>query len=82
MGCEMNREFRVVKQTPDKAALIRALKKVKGAIPYDGDASVQVLLPQKDGGTLRVGVTDDDVSDGELWFDNYRGLFGEIPQKG
>jgi len=60
---------------------IEELKQIKGAIQYDGDASVQVLLPQKDGRTLRVGVTDDDVSDGKLWWDHYKGLFGEIQQE-
>lgn len=58
----------------DPIKLISELKKIKGAISYDGDASSQVLLPVKDGRHLRIGVTDDDVGSGKLWFDYYEGL--------
>ena len=60
--------------------LIEELKKVNGALPYDGDASVQVLLPTIDGRILRVGVTDNDVSEApdKVWFDYYKGLNEEI----
>lgn len=64
-------------QSKDKLylALIRELKKVKGAQSYDGEASVQVRLPTTDGKYLRVGITDDDVAPGQgLWFDYYEGL--------
>lgn len=55
--------------------LIRFLKKVKGAINYDGEASVQVYIPLEDGSNLRIGRTDDDVADQQgLWFDFYGGL--------
>jgi hypothetical protein len=59
--------------------LIQELKKVKGAISYDGDCSVQVLLPTTDNKYLRVGVTDDDVAEKPgIWFDYYEGLNGEL----
>lgn len=58
--------------------LINNLKKVKGAISYDGDASIQVLLPTIDNKYLRVGVTDNDVGSGKLWFDYYEGFNSEI----
>lgn len=63
----------------NKVELIQELKKVKGSLSYDGDASVQVLLPT-DKGYLRVGMTDDDVAahPGEIWFDYYEGLNNEI----
>ena len=59
--------------------LIYQLLKVKGAINYSSDASMQVLLPTEDGKYLRVGVTDDDVAEVKgIWFDYYEGLNGEI----
>ena len=59
--------------------LIQELKKVKGAISYDGDCSVQVLLPTTDNKYLRVGVTDDDVAEKPgIWFDYYEGLNNEL----
>ncbi len=53
--------------------LIEELKEVKGAINYDGDASVQVLLPLNNGKFLRIGMTDDDVAEHphSLWADNF-----------
>ena len=54
---------------------IRRLKTLDGAIPYDGDASVQVVFKLANGKTLRIGVTDDDVADRPgLWCDQYPGL--------
>jgi hypothetical protein len=60
--------------------IIQELKKVVGAHSYDGDASLQVLLPTVDGRMLRIGITDEDVADlpGEIWFDYYPGLNSEI----
>ena len=60
--------------------LIQELKKVKGALPYDGDASTQVLLPTINDKYLRVGITDDDIAEQprEIWFDYYEGLNNEI----
>lgn len=54
--------------------LIELLKQVNGSISYDGDASVQVLLPLVNGDTLRIGITDEDVAPTQgLWFDiNYK----------
>ena len=50
--------------------LIQELKKVQGALSYDGDASCQVLLPIKDNKYLRIGVTDEDVAEVQgIWFD-------------
>lgn len=51
--------------------LIQQLKKLDGAISYDGDASVQVIFQLKSGKTLRFGVTDDDVTEnpGVMWID-------------
>jgi hypothetical protein len=55
--------------------LIALLKKVPGAISYDGDASSQVVLPLKNGNHVRIGITDNDVAPGQgLWFDQYEGL--------
>lgn len=67
----------------DEIELIEELKKVKGALSYDGNASVQVLLPTNDGKRLRVGYTDEDVAKhpGKIWFDYYEGLFGEVNSK-
>ncbi len=59
--------------------LIQHLKKIKGSVCYDGDASVQVVVPLIDGTWLRVGITDDDVAERPgLWFDFYEGLNGEL----
>lgn len=59
----------------DKAlAFVQALKGLDGAIPYDGDASSQVVFLLANGKTLRIGVTDNDVGSGFLWFDQYDGL--------
>ncbi len=55
--------------------LIKLLKKVAGAINYDGDASTQVMFKMRDGKNLRIGITDEDVAPGQgLWFDDYEGL--------
>ena len=56
--------------------LVSHLKQVVGAIDYDGEASVQVLLPLQGGGYIRIGVTDNDVSSHRncLWADRYKGL--------
>lgn len=57
--------------------LITALKTVSGALVYDGDASIQVLLPLASGGYLRVGMTDSDLNDDgvpAIWADRYQGL--------
>lgn len=51
------------------------LKKLPGAIPYDGDASVQVVFKLANGMNLRIGVSDSDCTDQlGLWADNYAGL--------
>jgi hypothetical protein len=58
---------------------IQHLKTLDGAIPYDGDASCQVVFKLANGKTLRIGVTDDDVTDQPgLWADQYEGLNGEL----
>lgn len=62
----------------NKFDFIRDLKKLDGAIPYDGDASVQVVFILANGKTLRFGITDEDISDGNLWFDQYPGLLNEF----
>lgn len=54
---------------------ISELKKLDGAIPYDGDASVQVVFKLANGKNLRIGITDSDVADKPgLWCDQYEGL--------
>lgn len=58
----------------DSIQLIRELKKIPGALSYDGDVSTQVLLPTVEGKYLRVGITDADIDTGKLWFDYYEGL--------
>jgi len=58
---------------------IAELKKLDGAIPYDGDASVQVVFKLSNGKTLRIGVTDGDLcDDAGIWCDQYQGLLGEF----
>jgi hypothetical protein len=51
--------------------LIQELKKIPGAISYDGEVSIQVLLPTMNGKHLRVGVSDDVPG---VWHDYYAGL--------
>lgn len=56
-----------------------ALKKLDGAIEYDGNASVQVVFKLTNGKTLRIGITDEDVAIDHsstlgLWCDQYEGL--------
>lgn len=54
---------------------IAELKKLDGAIKYDGDASVQVMFKLANGKTLRIGITDDDVAERKgIWCDQYQGL--------
>lgn len=65
----------------DQMRFIAELKKVVGARSYDGDFSLQVLLPTKDGRSLRIGLTDIDVGTGDIWFDYYKGLTPwELPE--
>lgn len=53
--------------------LIHRLKSIEGAKCNDGEASVQVFIPLKNGTYLRLGVTDDDVAEEEgLWFDIWK----------
>lgn len=59
---------------------IDLLKKLDGAVSYDGDASFQVVFKLKNGKTLRFGITDDDIGSGFLWVDQYEGLNGELNQ--
>lgn len=55
--------------TGKEVDLILMLKKIEGAVSYDGDASIQVIVPLKDGTSIVVGVTDDDVAEVQgLWF--------------
>ena len=55
--------------------LIHFLKQVPGAVSYDGEVSSQVVLPLKNGGHIRIGITDSDVAEEQgLWFDKYEGL--------
>ncbi len=59
--------------------LLALLKKCQGAVSYDGDASIQVVIPLNDGRYIRIGRTDDDVADTiGLWFDFYSGLNNEL----
>ncbi len=63
----------------DGIDLIQELKKVDGAIPYDGNASCQVVFLLKNGKTLRFCVTDDDVAMHKgLVIDQYEGLNREL----
>lgn len=59
-------------------SLIHKLKQLDGAIPYDGDASVQVVFKLANGKTLRIGMTEEVDS---IWCDQYEGLFGEFKQE-
>ena len=61
----------------DHCNLIYELKKVPWAVSFDGDASCQVLFPMvknSEGRILRVGITDEDVGTGQLWWDYYGGI--------
>ncbi len=62
--------------------LIQKLKKLDGAIPYDGECSSQVVFKLANGKTLRIGITDADTfEEGEdpgIWCDQYEGLFKEL----
>ena len=61
------------------SSFIQQLKELDGAIPYDGDASVQVVFKLANGKTLRIGETDTDTgADPGPWCDQYQGLFGEF----
>lgn len=53
------------------ASLVLALKKLSGAINYDGDYSCQVYFELKNGKRLRFGYNDED---GKLFVDQYEGL--------
>lgn len=50
--------------------LINQLKKMDGAVDYDGDYSTQVYFELKNGKRLRFGVNDD----GDFFVDQYEGL--------
>jgi hypothetical protein len=79
--CFEEEEFEI-EDSLNSVSLIQELKKVKGAISYDGDCSTQVLLPTTDNKYLRVGVTDDDVAEKPgIWFDYYEGLNNELNNK-
>lgn len=62
----------------DNHNLIYRLKRMVGAIPYDGELSTQVVFKLANGKTLRIGVTDGDDT---IWCDQYEGLFGEFKQE-
>lgn len=68
--CTMSRSMH------DFRKFIRALEQVPGALNYDGDASMQVLLPLNGGGYLRIGIADHDVAEtpGAFFVDRYEGL--------
>lgn len=56
-------------------SIIDELKKMDGAIDYDGDCSCQVVFKLANGKTLRFYVTDDDVAEVKgLRIDQYEGL--------
>lgn len=60
-------------------SLIHKLKQLDGAISYDGECSTQVVFELKNGKTLRIGITDDDVAEVPgIWCDQYQGLLGEF----
>lgn len=61
----------------DPVAFIDELKRLPGALEYNGDASCQVCFYLHDGSVLRIGSTDADVGR-ELWADKYDGLNGEV----
>ena len=59
----------------DSEDFIEELKKLDGAIDYDGDCSTQVIFKLTNGKTLRIGMTDDDVAKRiGFWCDQYEGL--------
>jgi len=61
-----------IKNTGDACDFIDKLKKLDGAINLDGECSAQVLFELKNGKTLRIGITDDDVAtELGLWADQY-----------
>ena len=59
----------------DANDFIDKLKKLDGAIGYDGSCSSQVVFRLANGKTLRIGITDDDCTDTPgIWCDQYEGL--------
>ena len=63
------------KPTFTPCEFIAELKKLDGAIDYDGDCSCQVIFRLANGKTLRIGITDDDVAARlGLTCDQYEGL--------
>jgi hypothetical protein len=60
--------------------LITRLKKLEGAIPYDGNYSVQVAFKLANGKILRIGESDheDGEEDIGIWCDQFEGLNGEL----
>lgn len=64
-----------MKQMVDLGDFFSKLKKLDGAVDYDGDCSTQVVFRLANGKTLRIGNTDDDCSDNPgIWCDQYEGL--------
>ncbi len=67
-----------IKRTEDACKFIGKLQRLDGAINFDGDCSCQVMFELKNGKTLRIGVTDDDVTNElGIWVDQY----GELALK-
>lgn len=63
----------------DNSDLISRLKRLAGAISYDGECSSQVVFKLANGKTLRIGITDTDVAETPgIWCDQYEGLFKEF----
>lgn len=54
--------------------LLHYLHQVKDSIDYSTDYSVQVLLPLKDGGFLRLGISDANEKECVIFVDRYEGL--------
>ncbi len=63
----------MVDETDHAVDFIRRLKKLPGARNCDGEASSQVYFELACGQTIRIGVTDPDVTDTPgLWVDGWQ----------
>ena len=56
----------------DVTKFIEQLKKIEGAIDYDGNYSTQVMFKLANGKNLRIGIGDEENS--EIFCDQFEGL--------
>ena len=72
------KQYKIMEIEKNEFKFLKELLEIEGAFDYSGNCSSQVVIPKKNGGFIRIGITDDDVGSGKLWFDNYEGLNNEL----